>query len=120
MIWQMGFILLGVIKMRTDIHDEIIMEALQDYRKWFDDEPCKLQEIDMAINFLNHNKEFFPITAVCKDDLFHIFGDDSAAQEVIKKMDAGDMEALASKLADDYCTQLYWDSLKVIVESKFI
>ncbi len=106
--------------MDTKQHEEIIMEALQDYRKWFDDEPCKLQEIDMAINSLNYNKEFFPITAVCKDDLFHIFGDDSDAKESIKKMDAGDMEALASKLADDYCEQLYWDSLKVIVEMVFM
>lgn len=30
------------------------------------------------------------------------------------------MEILASKLADDYCEQLFWDSLKVIFESAFL
>jgi hypothetical protein len=101
-------------------HEEIIMEALQDYRKRFEDEPDKQQEIDLAINSLNQNKEFFPITFVCKDDIRHAFGDDAQAQKIIIKMDDGDMETLASKLADDYCDQLYWDSLKVIVEMVFM
>ena len=106
--------------MSNNEHTEIIMEALQDYRKLFDDEPVKLQEINMAINSLNQNQEFFPITSVCKDDILHIFRDDVQAQEEIKKMDDGDMDTLASKLADDYCDQLYWDSLKTIVELIFI
>ncbi len=106
--------------MNTKQHEEIIMEALQDYRKWFDDEPCKLQEIEMAINSLNQNMEFYPITSVCKDDLIQTFVDDSDAQEAIKEMDEGDMQTLASKMADDYCDQLYWDSLKVIFELKFM
>jgi len=29
-----------------------------------------------------------------------------------------DMENLASELADDYCEQLFWGSLKTISESK--
>ena len=106
--------------MKTGMYDEIIMEALQDYRKWFEDEPGKSQEIDLAINSLNQNTEFYPITSVCKDDIFHVFGNDSEAKEAITKMDDGDMETLASKLADDYCNQLYWDSLKVIVEMVFM
>ena len=106
--------------METKQHEEIIMEALQNYRKWFDDEPDKRQEIDMAINSLTQNSEFYPITSVCKDDIFHVFGDDNEAKEAIGKMDDGDMETLASKLADDYCEQLYWDSLKVIVEMVFM
>jgi len=101
-------------------HNEIILAALQDYRKWFEDEPDKQQEIDLAIISFDQDREFFPITSVCKDDIFHVFGNDSKAKKIIKKMDAGDMETLASKLADDYCEQLYWDSLKTIVELKFI
>ena len=101
-------------------HEEIILEALQNYRKWFDDEPTKQQEIDLAINSLNQDTEFYPITSVCKDDIFHAFGDDAQAQEAIKKMDEGDMVTLASKMADDYCDQLYWDSLKVIFETRFM
>ena len=106
--------------MNTRQHEEIILEALQDYRKWFEDEPDKLQEIDLAMNSLNQNTEFYPITSVCKDDIFHVFGDDNEAKEAIRKMDDGDMETLASKLANDYCDQLYWDSLKVIVEMVFM
>ena len=101
-------------------HNEIILEALQDYRKWFENEPDKQQVIDLAINSFNQNREFFPITSVCKDDIFHIFSDDNEAKKAIEKMDDGDMETLASKLANDYCDQLYWDSLKVIVEMAFM
>ena len=106
--------------MDTRQHEEIILEALKDYRKWFEDEPGKLQEIDLAIDSLNQNTEFYPITSVCKDDIFHVFSDDNEAKEAITKMDDGDMETLASKLADDYCDQLYWDSLQVIVEMVFM
>ena len=106
--------------MRTDIHEPIIVEALQDYRKRFEDEPDKQQVIDLAINSLIQDREFFPITSVCKDDIFHAFDDDKAIKKAIEKMDDGDMETLASKLADDYCEQLYWDSLKVIVELTFM
>ena len=106
--------------MRTNIHEPIIVEALQDYRKRFEDDPDKQQVIDLAINSIDQDREFFPITSVCKDDIFHVFGDDNEAKEAITKMDDGDMETLASKLADDYCDQLYWDSLKVIVEMVFM
>ena len=106
--------------MRTDIHEPIIVEALQDYRKRFENEPDKQQAIDLAINSLIQDREFFSITSVCKDDIFHAFGDDKAIKKAIEKMDDGDMETLASKLADDYCEQLYWDSLKVIVELTFM
>lgn len=106
--------------MRTDIHEQIIVEALQDYRKRFEDDPDRQQVIDLAINSLIQDREFFPITSVCKDDIFHAFGDDKEAKKAIEKMDEGDMETLASKLADDYCDQLYWDSLKIIVELTFM
>jgi len=100
-------------------HEEIIMKALQVYRKLFEDDTAKLQEIDMAINSLNQNKEFFSITSICKDDIFHIFEDDDQAQEIIKKMDDEDMKHLASKMGDDYCEQLFWDSLSAIFELTF-
>jgi len=48
--------------MRNNKHMEIIIEALQDHRKWFDDELVKLHEVDIAINALNQTQEFFPIT----------------------------------------------------------
>ena len=106
--------------MATKQHEEIILEALQDYRKWFDDDPVKQQEIDLAINSLNQDTEFYPITSVCKDDIFHIFEDDVQAQEAIKKMDDEDLKHLATKLGDDYCEQLYWESLSAIFELTFM
>jgi len=106
--------------MRTNEHMEIIMEALQDYRKWFEDEPDKLQEIDMVINSFNQDREFFPITSVCRDDIIHAFENDARAKKAVKNMDDDDMKHLASEMGDDYCEQLFWDSLRIIFESKFI
>jgi len=45
---------------KTDEHNGIILEALQDYRRWFDDDPegedeydnIKLREIDKAIEYV--------------------------------------------------------------------
>lgn len=34
----------------------------------------------------------------------------------IKKLTESDMKKIASKLSDDYCEQLYWNSLPIIVE----
>lgn len=106
--------------MRTNDHMDIIMEALQDYRKWFEDEADKLHEIDMAINSLNQNREFFSITSVCRDDIIHAFENNAPAKKAVKNMDDDDMKHLASKMGDDYCEQLFWDSLRIIFESKFM
>lgn len=65
-------------------------------------------------------KEFFPITSICREDIIHAFTDNPDAQKIVRNLDDGDMEILASKLADDYCEQLFWDSLKVIFESSFL
>ncbi|MFC1816092.1 hypothetical protein ACFL0M_09130 [Thermodesulfobacteriota bacterium] len=35
-------------------------------------------------------------------------------------MDDREMRQLASKLADDYCNQLFWDSLRIIFEDRFL
>ncbi len=68
----------------------------------------------------NNTKEFFPITSVCKDDLFQLFSDDSRAIHVMEKLENGDMVNLAMQLANDYCEQLFWESLKAIFESEFL
>ena len=100
-------------------NENIITEALQDYRRWFDeDEPEKLKEIDTALTSFN-DQEFFPITSVCKDDIIHAFNNDADIKKIVEKLDDSDMETLASKLGSDYCEQLYWDSLKIIFELTF-
>ena len=64
----------------------------------------------------------FQITSICKEDIIHAFHSseilDSIKQRVAE-MDDDDMKELASKMADDYCEQLFWDSLRVIFEGIF-
>ncbi|MFH1761573.1 MAG: hypothetical protein ABIA63_10785 [bacterium] len=55
--------------------------------------------------------ESFNITSVCRDDIKHIFPDINT--DLIQD---DEMEELASKLADDYCDQLFWNSLQVLIE----
>jgi hypothetical protein len=35
-------------------------------------------------------------------------------KEQVDSLDEGDMEEIARKLSDDYCEQLYWQSLEII------
>ena len=69
------------------------------------------------------NQEMFPVTYVSIEDIIHAFRDSDMFEQVKKKvktMDNSDMTYLAGKLADDYCEQLFWDSLKIIFEERFI
>ena len=53
--------------------------------------------------------EDFSITSVCRADLESIGFDTTT-------VDDATMKALAEKLADDYCDQLFWSSLEIIAE----
>lgn len=68
-------------------------------------------------------EKMYPITSVCKGDILHAF-DGSAKLERVKQriyeMDDSEMRHLASKMASDYCEQLYWDSLRIIFEERFL
>lgn len=59
-------------------------------------------------------KEFFKITSTCKDDMKHVL---PGRVDEIDKLDEDDMTLIASKLADDYCEQLYWGSLRILLEN---
>lgn len=59
--------------------------------------------------FSEVNYQDFPITSLCRADLESI-GFDTRA------VDDATMQELAGKLADDYCEQLFWGSLKIIAE----
>jgi hypothetical protein len=52
----------------------------------------------------------FAITSVCRGDLAGAF-----KPEQIAKMDDGEMEYLAGKMADAYCDFSFWDDLEIIV-----
>ena len=97
----------------------IIVEALQDYKKWFENESEKLKEIDSVLTSLK-DQEFFPVTFISKDDIIHAFSNNSEVKTIVKRLDDADMKHLASKLGDDYCEQLFWESLKIIFELNFM
>lgn len=67
----------------------------------------------------------FEITSVCKADIlgFERYNDKKGDVEPafkksdIMKLNNFDMKKIASKLADDYCDQLFWSSLEIITES---
>jgi len=54
-------------------------------------------------------KDEFPITSVCREDL-------EAKGFDVSEVDDDTMERLASKMADDYCEQLFWTSMEIIAE----
>ncbi len=54
----------------------------------------------------------FQITSVARADIGNIF--DCA---VAKSMTDAEMKKIASKLEDDYCDQLFWQSLKIITQN---
>jgi hypothetical protein len=54
-------------------------------------------------------KESFPITSVSRGDL-------DAKGFDTSEVDDATMERLASKMADDYCEQLFWSSMEIIAE----
>jgi hypothetical protein len=67
--------------------------------------------------------KLFKITSVTKDDILIAFeGKDnfSKVMERVGKMTDEDMEDLAAEMADDYLNKLYWNSLRIIFEDKYM
>lgn len=65
----------------------------------------------------------FEITSVCKADILGLEKCDKNGyikprfnKTDIIKLTESDMRRIASKLANDYCEQLFWTSLEIIVE----
>ena len=56
----------------------------------------------------------FKITSVCRADLMED-GAGLSRTAALRVTDA-QMERIASKMADDYCNQLFWSSLPIITE----
>ena len=67
-----------------------------------------INDIQKIIDVLPEVTGDFPITSVCRDDLTRYNID-------IDKVTDSDMACIADKMCDDYCDQLYWESLGVIV-----
>lgn len=65
----------------------------------------------------NTAEKHYSITSVCKEDMRELYN--SLNKKMLAKIDKltdADMKAIAEKLADDYCEQLFWDSLKIILK----
>lgn len=62
---------------------------------------------------MEKNDGFFNITAVQRDDIqFAMKWSDAQVNQITDDM----MREIARKMADDYCEQLFWDHLPIIVE----
>ena len=68
-----------------------------------------------------NNSKPFEITTVCKEDIVQLINsyvddedDEKYYKKIVENMDDAHMKQLASEMADDYCGQLFWDSLSVI------
>jgi hypothetical protein len=89
-------------------HGKIPLNELENYCKFVCNEELNQE----------HYKPF-NISSFCKADLLTI---ERNSEPVFNKSDIEnltdlDMEAIASKLSDDYCEQLFWSSLEIITEN---
>ena len=63
---------------------------------------------------------FYVIARLHKDDIKTAFRNDKQALEKIDKLTEAEMSYIASKLQNDYLTQLFWQSLRDIVTELFL
>ncbi len=71
------------------------------------------------------NKEFFEVTSVSRDDIKQVLLDSDNKlphniEKIIDNLTDSEMRWLASKLADDYCNQLFWSSLWIIFKDRIL
>lgn len=71
-------------------------------------------------NAQSESDEYYTVTSVHKDDLRRLYRGDSTVLRIIDELDDRDMSWLARKLEDDYVQQLYWDSLQINFERRFL
>ncbi len=85
----------------------MIQSLFDDLKAYFN---AKTNPTEEEILFRNRLSEgFFPITSVHRDDL-------KAKNFETEKITDAQMAELAHKMSDDYCGQLFWDSMEIIAE----
>ena len=83
---------------------QILFKQLREYFS------AKKNPTEEETDFLKRLSEgYFPITSVHRDDL-------QAKGFDIDKITDAHMEELADKMSDDYCEQLFWDSMEIIAD----
>lgn len=83
----------------------MISELMQDLRNYFSKIENPSEEEEHLLTQLNSG--YFPITSVHRNDLLFKGYD-------IDEISDSDMYKLANKMANDYCEQLFWDSMDII------
>jgi hypothetical protein len=89
--------------------DRDLLERLHGY---FSKIETPTEEEKSILNQLTGELPNFQVSSVCRDDLR------SEGFDVTRVTDA-DMKSLAKKMSNDYCDQLYWDSMRVIAYEYF-
>lgn len=86
----------------------MVQELFNQLRNYFS---AKEKPTEEEVDFLKRLSEgYFPITSVHRDDL-------QAKGFDVDKITDAQMEELADKMGDDYCEQLFWDSMEIIADS---
>lgn len=69
----------------------------------------------------------YSVTSICKDDLYSMLENQydkdtteyKSRATVVDQLDGAMMKYIANELSDDYCEQLFWQSLQIIFENRF-
>jgi hypothetical protein len=104
-------------KFERNAEDEILIRAwkngeaerytVEDFAELInDDDFC---DVNNWVRAMDDDEGFFEISCLHRDDLEGIGYDTS-------RVDDSDMKKLASKLGDDYCEQLFWNSLPILAD----
>lgn len=87
----------------------ITNKTINDLIKYFEAKENRTEEENSFIEELSLCKDLFPITAVSRDDL-------ASRGFSASTMTDEQMDRLARMMSDDYCEQLFWDSMEIIAE----
>ena len=83
----------------------MVRELMQDLKIYYNNIKNPSERGGQLLNQLNAG--YFVITSVHRNDLARTGFD-------VKKISNNDMDKLAEKIANDYCNQLFWESMETI------
>ena len=83
----------------------MVLELMQDLKTYFNNIKNPSERERQLLKQLNAG--YFVITSVHRNDLARTGFD-------VEKISDNDMDKLAEKMADDYCNQLFWESMETI------
>ncbi|MEG0456381.1 MAG: hypothetical protein RR559_13770 [Bacteroides sp.] len=87
-------------------------ELIEDLHQYFEQKENRASDEVNLLNRLTEELPYFQITAIHRDDLAQRGFD-------VSDVDDEDMRELARKMGDDYCEQLFWESMEVIAADRY-